>query len=105
MSLPLANGGISVTVQRATYDRYNDATYADHHTIDGCLEYPNDSTEADVAVTDSRTLLTPVDADIIPTDRILMGGLLYQVQGLPKAWADPFTGWAPGKQVSLERVS
>ena len=98
-------GGIQVTVQRATFDRYNDATYADHHVIDGCIEYPTGSTEQNLAVTDSRTLLAPAHSDILPTDRISLGGLLYQVQGLPKDWVDPFTGWSPGMQVTLERVS
>lgn len=105
MTLPLAVGGISVTVQRATIDRFNDAAYADHHVIDGCLEYPTSSTEVNAAVTDARMLLVPSGSDIVPTDRIRLGGLLYQVEGLPKDWVDPFTGWAPGMQVTLERVS
>jgi hypothetical protein len=105
MSLPLSYGGISVTVQRATFDRFNDATYVDHHVIDGCLEYPTGSDERDQAVTDNRTLLVPIGSDIVPSDRVKLGGLLFQVQGLPTAWADPFTGWSPGKSVNLERVS
>jgi hypothetical protein len=98
-------GGISVIVQRATIDRFNDASYVDHHTIAGCLEYPNGSSEVNAAVTDSRTLLVPADSDIVPTDRIRLGGLIYQVDGLPKNWVDPFTGWSPGMAVSLRRVS
>jgi hypothetical protein len=105
VTLPLAYGGITVTVQRATIDRYNDATYADSHAIAGCIEYPNGSTEVESAVTDNRTLLTPTGSDIVPTDRIRLGGLLYQVDGLPKDWVDPITGWSPGMQVSLRRVS
>jgi hypothetical protein len=105
MTIPLPYGGISVTVQRATFDRFNDATYVDHHTIDGCLEYPTGSTENNMAVTDSRVLLVPTGSDIVPTDRVKLGPLTYQVQGLPKDWTDPFTGWQPGMQVTLERVS
>lgn len=103
--MPLPYGGITVTVQRAVFDRWNDATYTDHHQISGCLEYPASSTEADNAVTDSRVLLAPNGADILSTDRILIHGLAYQVQGLPKSWTDPFTGWDPGMQVDLVRVS
>jgi len=98
-------GGVSVIVQRASFDRFNDATYVDHHTIDGCLEFPTGTTENNMAVTDSRTLIAPTASDIVPTDRVRLGGLIYQVQGLPKDWVDPFTGWSPGMQVSLERVS
>lgn len=94
-----------MTVQRASFDKYNDATYVDHHVIDGCLEYPTSSSEDDRAVTDSRTLLVPSGSDVTPMDRIRMKGLLYQVYGLPMDWVDPFTGWAPGMQVILERVN
>lgn len=104
MSLPLS-GGLTVTIQRAVYDRYNDAVYADHHTIGGCLEYPTGSTEVGAAVTDRRTLLVPDDSDVLPSDRIVLGGLIYQVDGLPTNWNDPFTGWSPGMSVSLMRVS
>lgn len=98
-------GSLTVTVERSTTDRYNDATFAAHHTISGCLEYPNESTEIEQAVTDVRTLLCPSGSDIIPTDRIRLGGLIYQVDGLPKDWVDPYSGWAPGMQVKLRRVS
>lgn len=105
MTLPLSHGGITITVQRATFSRFNDATYADHHTIPGCIEYPQESTEVDMAVTDARIVLVPHASDILATDRIRLGGLDYQVQGLPKDWTDPFTGWEPGMQVSLVRVT
>lgn len=98
-------GGITVTVQRAIYDRYSDATYTDHHTVEGCLEYPTDSVENGAALTDLRTLLTPNGADIKHTDRVLIRGVAYQVRGLAKEWIDPFTGWSPGTQVDLERVT
>lgn len=96
---------VQVTVQRASFNRFNDAAYVDHHTISDCIEYPTGSTEQDMAVTDSRTLLVPSGSDIVPTDRIRLNGLLYQVEGLPMDWEDPLTGWRPGMQVRLERVS
>lgn len=105
MTLPLPHGGVTVTVQRATFDRFNDATYADHHDIPGCIEYPQESTEANMAVTDARVLLVPHASDILATDRVRLGGLAYQVQGLPQDWIDPFTGWTPGMRVFLERVT
>lgn len=104
--MPLPYGGITVTVQRATVDRFNDKVYADHHTIDGCLEYPTGSDEqGGVTVTDRRTLLVPSGSDVVPSDRIKLGGVPFQVDGLPTDWVDPFTGWSPGMSVSLMRVS
>lgn len=111
----MASGGVDVTVQRATFDRFNDATYADHHVIKGCLEFPNTSAHRDLpaqagdlenqAVTDGRTLLFPPGSDIVPSDRIRLDGVLFQVVGLPKEWSDPFTGWTPGGSAALERVT
>jgi len=105
VTLPLSHGGVTITVQRATFDRFNDATYTDHHDIAGCIDYPQDSTEVDSAVTDRRVVLVPHASDILPTDRVKLGTLVYQVQALPKDWTDPFTGWQPGMQVVLERVT
>lgn len=102
--LPLP-GGITVTVQRPTFDRFNDATYSDHHTISGCVEYPNESPEVGPAVWDNRALLVPPGSDIQHTDRVVMGGVVYQVNGQPKEWVDPVSGWNPGTQAYLTRVT
>ena len=104
MTIPLV-APTTITIQRATFDRFNDATYTDHHDVTGCIEYPTASTEADMAVTDRREVLAPTGADVLATDRVKMDGLIYQVIGKPKDWIDPFTGWTPGVQISLERVA
>lgn len=99
---------LTVTIQRSTTDRFNDKTYSDHHDVAGCLEYENTSTEVGNAVTDIRTLLTPPDPDpdIRPSDRVKYpNGLIYQVEGLPKVWENPLTGWTPGVEVHLRRVT
>lgn len=98
-------GGETITVQRATFDRYNDATYVDHHTVSGVIQWPTGSVEGEMSVSDDRTLLAPPGSDIVPTDRVKLGGLTYQVKGLPTDWNNPFTGWAPGIEVRLERVT
>lgn len=103
--MPLPYGGMAVDVERAVYDRFNDATYTFSHTLFGCLEFPVESTEEANSVTDRRRLLAPSGSDVRATDRIKIRGLAYQVNGLPKDWIDPLTGWAPGMQVDLVRVT
>lgn len=40
-----------------------------------------------------------------PYDRVEVAGLSYEVDGNPNAWSSPFTGWSPGVQVNLRRVT
>lgn len=37
-------------------------------------------------------------------DRVLIDGVLWQVDGLPGVWESPFTGWAPGVEVPVKRA-
>ena len=59
------------------------------------------------SVVTSPTYYIPGDAAkpvISPRDRVTIRGLLFQVDGQPAEWVSPFTGWAPGIVVNLERV-
>ena len=38
-------------------------------------------------------------------DRVTVRGILYEVKGDPADWVNPFTGWAPGGVLNLERVA
>lgn len=123
MTFPIPYGGITVTVERATYGRFNDPTYAAHHVVEGCLEYPSGSTEgaANTGVSNARSLIAPPGADIGPTDRVVLHmpgsatppvagtperrAATFQVVGYPKDWVHPMTGWHPGMSVDLERVT
>jgi hypothetical protein len=101
--------GITVTVKRLATDRYGDVTVASTHTVDNCATAPRGSTEN----TDRRdtvvvglSLYAPPDADIQPTDVItLPDGTDWQVDGQPGIWQTPFTGWTPGMELALKRVS
>jgi hypothetical protein len=42
---------------------------------------------------------------VSPRDRVTVRGITYEVQGDPADWVNPFTGWAPGGVVNLERVA
>lgn len=123
MTFPFPYGGISVTIERPTFDRFNDATYDEHHTIEGCIEYPSGSTEGpmNTGVTDVRTLLVPAGADVEATDRVVLHqpgsdtppaagtaerrAATYQVVGLPKDWIHAMTGWHPGISVDIQKVT
>jgi hypothetical protein len=128
VSLPVRQGGVNILVQRTTFDRYNDRTYTDHHIIEGCLEFVGFSTtgristntEVENSVMDRRTIYAPFNADILPTDRVILIGqdkvfppandprrrtAAYQVLGQPMDWQNPLTGWSPGTEVGLEKVT
>jgi len=97
-------GGTTVTVQRASYDRFNDPTYTDHHQIADAIHWPRSSVEEGLVVTDHRGMVVPLGSDVLPTDRIKIGEDVYQVKGNPEEWQHPLTGWAPGMELFLERV-
>ncbi len=125
--IPLPFQGVRVTVQHTLTDEFNDPTYTDAFQVDGCLEFPGFSArggqrgqEESGVVTDQRTLFMPPDSpEVGPTDRIIIHppGVLtippnsplrrsnaYQVLGRPMEWVHAMTGWAPGIEVSLQRV-
>lgn len=37
-------------------------------------------------------------------DTLVIDGVVYQVDGLPGEWRNPFTGWAPGIEVPVKRA-
>ena len=121
MTFPVPYGGITITVVRPTYDRFNDATWNDHHDIENCIEYPASTSEGDAktAVRDVRTLVLPSHSDLLPIDRVVLwervapakptGELrkasTYSVIGLPKDWVHHMTGWAPGMTAEIVKVT
>lgn len=117
MSFPY---GFTATVKRATQDRVGNITTTPHHDEGGCALAPRSSSESlgqqRDTVTVGLTLYVPSpDADILPTDVIFLPdvpqvpppyrGTDWQVEGEPGAWISPFTGWAPGIEVALTRVT
>lgn len=129
MTFPVPYGGITITIERPVYDRFNDATYTEHHKIQNCLEYPSGSEEGSLsaeggdnsAITTSRALIVPASSDILAVDRVVLhqpgeidppiaGSPLrrastYQVIGEPKDWVHAMTGWRPGMSVVLQKVA
>lgn len=110
--------GFTVSVIRNTRNQFGDKTRVVHHSIDGCAWAPRTSTEEDngrTSVITGLQLYGPPRPDILFDDEIV----LPQVMGLPAdekkrtfrvvgeigEWRNPFTGWEPGFEVALERVS
>lgn len=60
--------------------------------------------EARNAVMSGFTLYLPTGTEIGPQNRVLARGETYEVLGEPAEWRNPFTGWAPGVVVQVERV-
>lgn len=81
--------------------------------VTGCGIAPRDSTgSGSNELTDARdtvitglTLYAPYGTDIRATDRIRVGGELYEVEGLPGSFRSPFTGSTGPVVAALELVT
>ena len=104
--------GITVTVQRGERVKFGDIVYTDHHTIDGCALAPRYSYE----LSDNQnrvivgfSLYGPIqtgDNKVFADDRIKApDGNTYRVVGEAADWKHPITGWEPGFEAALERVT
>jgi hypothetical protein len=105
--------GEAVTVRRATIgtDDYGDpvpASWADLETYPRCAVWPSSSTEVNdnrSAVITSLEMALPAGADVRSTDRLVWRGATYEVIGEPFPWHNPFTGWQPATQVTVQKVT
>lgn len=114
MSAPFPYG-ITIEVERAPLDLvHGDVVYSLSHVIEGCAVAPRTSTEDNdrrTTVIVGLTLYGPYDADLLARDRVVLPGeeprklRTYRVVGDVGRWRSPFTGWAPGFEVALERVT
>jgi len=53
----------------------------------------------------SMSVYGPPGMDVLPADRIRAGSGLWDVTGENAAWMNPFTGWRPGDEFPVKRVS
>lgn len=86
----------------------NDTWSTTESDIEGCAVWPASSTETvqgqDV-VTDSVMVAVPVETVVAATDRLVIGGLTYEVEANADDYTSPLTGWAPGLVVRAKRVT
>ncbi|WP_163168104.1 hypothetical protein [Arthrobacter sp. Alg241-R88] len=76
--------------------------------VEGCGVEPRPSAEptqeARNSVTSGFTLYLPTGTEITPQNRVVVRGGTYEVLGEAAEWVNPFTGWAPGVVVQVQRV-
>ena len=102
----------SVTIKRAPYKDSRGTKVRDWDgtvtstTVAGCEFQPVTSdtawTDTAQAVTVDARLWLPAGTDIEPDDRIEHDGVLYAIQGAPKAWKSP-TGRIDHIEADLRR--
>ena len=113
---PLAHGETVVRVRRRMVeDPYSGELTlgswlnADRLPIEGCAVAPSSTTEA--ATTNRQTVITsmsvygPPDMDVLAKDRIESRSGVWDVIGDNAAWVNPFTGWRPGDEFPLKKVT
>jgi hypothetical protein len=91
-------------------DAYGDpvAGTEDRTTLDGAFTAPRTSDELTdrgrAGVIVGLTLFAPYATDLVYTDQVEVDGVLYDIEGEPGKWRNPFTGWEAGLQAALSRV-
>jgi hypothetical protein len=86
----------------------NDVYSTASSTLTGCILWPRMSTETvqgQDQVIAGLMLLVPPGVTVKATDRVQVGADVYEVDGQAGSWVSPFTGWAPGNEVALVKVT
>lgn len=50
------------------------------------------------------TVYLPAGTDVLSTDRVVVRGTVYEVDGVPQDWRSPYSGSRPGLSVTLRRL-
>lgn len=86
-----------------------DWTGADVLVIAGCGVAPTSSSDPstpDRSPTLSRCdVYVPFGGDVAASDRLVIRGETWLVDGDPQVWSSPLTGWAPGVKVSALKMA
>lgn len=77
--------------------------------VEGCIIEPRTTAEpleaGRAAVVVGYTIHMPYDTDITAKDRVRLFDEVWNVDGYPFKWKNPFTGHKAGIEVSLKKVS
>ncbi len=113
---PLANGETVARLRRKLVtDPYSgEATMgtwadADELSIEGCAVAPSSTNEPinsnrQMVIT-TMSVYGPADMDVQAADRIRSRSGLWEVTGDNAAWLNPFTGWRPGDEFPVKKVT
>ncbi|MBP2341119.1 hypothetical protein JOF41_007373 [Saccharothrix coeruleofusca] len=113
------NHTFTATIERPnSRDEWGDEQPGTTHQVPGCALAPRTSSEREEqrdTVIVGLTLFAPHGADIqaqdlvrLPADRMVPAiyhDTVWRVQGEAGSWASPLTGWTPGVEIALERVT
>lgn len=95
-------------LDNTTRGQRRDWTNPSQLTITGCVLAPRTATEDTTAgrqgVIIGWTLYAPADVDLVATDRIEHDGRLYEIDGHPANWVNPYTYARRGLEVALRAV-
>lgn len=109
----LGLGGETVTVQRGTVTsgRRNDTaidwTNPTVHTVAGCLIAPRSTSEnldGRQGVIVGVTVYMPTGTDVLATDRLVIRGKPYEIDGEPGDWRSPLHPICDGIEVAAKRT-
>lgn len=95
-------------VKTSTDSDGNDVLTSTLTTLERCPFWwgtTTEQTQARDTVTSDATVILPVDTDVSAVDAVTVDGQTFQVDGVPMPWESPFTGWEPGIEVRLRRVT
>lgn len=108
MTFPYGKAITLVTRAVTGRDVYGNDVYGETTTTVVGAFAPGGSSEqvqGQDTVTTQPTAYLPSGTDPTAIDALEVDGQRYEVDGDPQSWQSPYTGWAPGVAVRLQRVT
>lgn len=98
---------ITATIRRTSRNRTGGVVVDSEVPVDGCVWWPGTSSEElenRDEVTAQSTLSMPYGTDVRPSDEVVLpDGTIWQVNGQPQPYQNPFTACRRGVIVNLQR--
>lgn len=104
---------VDILTPSTVTDPYSAASVADWSSwtetaVPGCVVWPRDSTEPTevgrTAVITGLTVSFPAGTSVTSSSRVRVRGTVWDVEGKPFAWRNPFSGHEPGVVANLTQV-
>lgn len=88
--------------------RRSGGSFSAGEVVAGCAVAPRTQQESPVPswppLSSGREVYAPVGTVVSSRDRMIVGGVTYEVDGDPEVWANPFSGTAFGVRIYLRRT-